>query len=48
MTDRQLLLLLGRHLLAAASFAVLITTGIVWSEVTYHAPVPVVEAIYSR
>lgn len=48
MTDRQLLALFGRRLAAAASFAILLVTGIAYAEHTYTPPVPVVDVIYVR
>lgn len=48
MTDRQLLATFGRRLVAAASFAVLLVTGVAYAELTYQEPVPVVDVIYVR
>jgi hypothetical protein len=48
MTDRQLLITLGRRLAAAASVAILLVTGTAYAEMTYQPPVPVVDVIYVR
>lgn len=48
MTDRQLLATFGRCLAAAASFAVLLVTGIAYAETTYQPPIPLVDVIYVK
>lgn len=48
MTDRQLLATLGRRLAAAASFAILLVTGVAYAEITYQPPIPLVDVIHVK
>jgi hypothetical protein len=42
-TDRQILLHLGKALVAALAVTLLVVTGIAYGEITYHGPARVVE-----